>query len=88
MMALPDEIEEELGDNEAIVMEPRCDYDQCIIGVGHRFASGPLAVYSIPAVLAVLEGWGMSEEEADEYFRFNVLGAWLGDGTPVFVDLI
>jgi hypothetical protein len=24
--------------------------------------------------------------EAEEYFDFNIQGAWLGEGTPVFVD--
>jgi len=28
---------------------------------------------------------GMTEEEAIEYFEFNVTGAWVGEGTPAFV---
>ena len=28
---------------------------------------------------------GMHEDEAEEYFEFNVTGAWVGHGTPVFV---
>ena len=28
---------------------------------------------------------GMSEDEAEEYFEFNVTGAWVGHGTPIFV---
>jgi hypothetical protein len=31
---------------------------------------------------------GMHEEEAEEYFEFNVAGAWVGHGTPVFVRRI
>ena len=27
----------------------------------------------------------MSEDEAAEYFEFNVVGAWVGESTPVFV---
>jgi hypothetical protein len=27
----------------------------------------------------------MSEDEAEEYFEFNVTGAWVGHGTPIFV---
>ena len=30
---------------------------------------------------------GMSEEEAYEYYNFNMLGAWVGDGTPAFICL-
>jgi len=29
----------------------------------------------------------MSDEEAEEYFNFNTLGAWMGEGTPLFVHL-
>ena len=28
---------------------------------------------------------GMSEEEACEFFTFNIEGAWVGPMTPVFV---
>lgn len=26
------------------------------------------------------------EDEAEEYFSFNVIGAWMGRRTPVFID--
>jgi hypothetical protein len=32
-----------------------------------------------------MRGWGMSEEEAEEFYEFNTIGAWMGDGTPIFV---
>ena len=34
---------EEYGE-ETLLMEPRADYDDCIIGVGSRFHDGPLAI--------------------------------------------
>ena len=68
-------------------MEPRADYDSCIVGIGFRFSHGPLAVYDIDRVLAVLEKNGISHEEAVEYFEFNVRGAWSGDGTPIYTYL-
>jgi hypothetical protein len=27
----------------------------------------------------------MTEEEAEEYFSFNTLGAWVGEHTPLFL---
>jgi hypothetical protein len=27
----------------------------------------------------------MSDEEAVEWFDFNIIGAWVGDGTPCFI---
>jgi hypothetical protein len=81
------EWEDSLEDSGAMLLEPREDYDSCVVGIGHRFHDGPLAVYSIPKVLQVLEGWGMTREEAEEFFEYNTIGAWAGDGTPLFVWL-
>jgi len=77
---------EELGAENACLLEPRSDYDSCLVGVGYRFKDGPLAVYDLSKVMAVLEA-DMTQEEAQEYFEFNTLGAWMGDGTPMFVEL-
>jgi hypothetical protein len=27
----------------------------------------------------------MDEEEAEEHFGYNVIGGWVGEGTPLFV---
>ena len=82
---MDESLEEVLAENEALLLEPRSDYDSCIIGIGYRFSTGPLAVYSIPLILQVMDGWGMTEEEAQEFFEYNTLGAWMGEGTPLFM---
>jgi hypothetical protein len=86
-MGLPDDVENVLGENEACLLEPRDEYDACVIGIGYRFSSGPLAVYSIPKVLQVMESWGMDDQEAQEFFEYNTIGSWMGDGTPMFIHL-
>jgi len=30
----------------------------------------------------------MSYEEADDFFEFNAVGSWMGEGTPCFATLI
>jgi len=30
----------------------------------------------------------MSGEEAIEYFEYNILGSWVGDNTPTFLEYI
>jgi hypothetical protein len=82
---LKEDEEELLAENQALLLEPRGKYDDCIVGIGARFSSGPLAVYDTQKVLAKLQADGMTEEEAEEYFNFNILGAWMGDGTPIFI---
>ena len=82
-----DEILEHLAEfgEEALLMEPRSDYDDCIIGVGARFHDGPLAIYSVERILAVLmRDDEVDEEGAMEWFEFNVIGGWMGSGTPIF----
>ena len=81
-----DEIEDILSEGEALLMEPRDQYDSCLVGVGYRFHDGPLAVYDMDRVLSVL-GEEMSEGDAQEWFEYNTLGAWVGEGTPIFVRL-
>ena len=80
------EIEDILSEGEALLMEPRDQYDSCLVGVGYRFHDGPLAVYDMDRVLSVL-GEEMSEGDAQEWFEYNTLGAWVGEGTPIFVRL-
>ena len=83
-----EDIEVTLAENDAMMMEPREEYDDCIVGIGYRFNHGPLAVYSISKVLKIMEDSGLSPEEAEEFFSFNTLGSWIGDGTPIFMDLL
>ena len=78
-----------LEDTECDVMrlEPASFYDQHISGVGYRFTYGPVLVYCLRGILkAHVEHDGMTPEEAREYFEYNTLGAWVGDGTPMFID--
>ena len=82
-----EDITEAFEDSEALLLEPRSQYDHCIVGIGYRFNAGPLAVYDIEKVLQVLEKDGMTEEEAIEWYDFNIIGGWVGDGTPIFINL-
>jgi len=44
-----------------------------------------LAVYDIDKVIDILmQENGLSREEAVEYFEYNIQGAWVGEGTPIF----
>lgn len=45
-----------------------------------------VAVYDYATCIDVLmKRDGMNEEDATDYFYFNVVGAYVGDYTPVFV---
>ena len=61
-------------------------YDDAIMGICHQFGKSPFVAYSLVKVIDRLMKDGMTEEEAMEYFEYNQLGAYVGDGTPVFVE--
>ena len=77
-------IYEMLGDDtKALTMD---GYDDCIAGVLERFGMEPIIVYDKQRVLERLMQDGATDEEAYEFFEYNQLGAWMGDGTPGFIS--
>jgi hypothetical protein len=62
-------------------------FEAALIGVSASQPGRPhLAIYDARACVRLLqERDGMTEDEAEEFLEFNVLGAWVGDMTPVFV---
>ena len=60
-------------------------FEEALIGFGTRFNS-PVTIYDFNKCIGVLvERDGMSEEDAQEYMEFNVLGAYVGEETPIFL---
>jgi len=62
-------------------------FDDALIGIASRPGLGPVALYDVEACRAVLINEGQTEADAEEYPCFNVLGSWVGEGTPLFADL-
>lgn len=62
-------------------------YDDCIAGIVERFGAPPIVCYDKSKVLARLVRDGMSEDEAEEFWSFNQIGAWVGDSTPCFITM-
>lgn len=64
-----------------------CDgFDDAIIGMAERINLGPVVAYDIDKMLDIMvERDGMTYEEAIEYFDYNIIGAWMGEFTPVFI---
>lgn len=70
--------------NGLLVMD---DFDDCIVGICHRFHDS-FVVYDEKKVIAkLMERDGMTEEEAREFHDFNQLGGWHGEHTPGFMEL-
>tara|TARA_R110002020_G_scaffold461858_1_gene681079 strand:- start:234 stop:506 length:273 start_codon:yes stop_codon:yes gene_type:complete len=61
-------------------------FDDCLIGLATRFGGLYVAAYDVNKMLAQMVGGGMTMDEAREFYEFNILGAWVGESTPVFVE--
>jgi hypothetical protein len=58
-------------------------FDEAIIGVSTDIR----LVYSVDKIIESLMK-DMSEDDAIDYFYFNIDGAYLGDKTPIYIHLI
>jgi len=56
-------------------------FDDAVIGIEEISMR---LIYSITKCLEILESQGMSDEDALEYFYFNVQGSYVGENTPIF----
>jgi len=67
-----------------------CDgFDDAIIGLAERINLGPVVAYNTEKMIDIMvERDGMTYEDAIEYFDYNILGAWMGEYTPVFIQTI
>ena len=61
-------------------------YDDCIVGVVERFGQEPILCYDKEKILCKLESQDMNRSEAEEFFYYNQMGAWMGDSTPCFLS--
>jgi hypothetical protein len=73
-----------LADDEEITLAD--GFEDAFLGVARQFGK-PFAIYDREKCIDILVNRdGMSHEEAEEYFQFNVEGAWVGESTPAFLE--
>lgn len=56
--------------------------DDAILGFIQRCGQPPVAVYDNDRLIAHFMAQGMTFEEAVEWIDYNIIGAWVGEGTP------
>jgi len=62
-------------------------YDDCIVGIGYRCGSKAVLVYDIDMVVEkIMKRDGCSYDDALDFFEYNIGGAYVGDGTPLFMN--
>ena len=61
-------------------------FEDAIIGMCMQFGQLPVVAYDYEKCVDVLkERDGMSPEEAGDYMEYNVIGAYMGVHSPVFL---
>lgn len=59
--------------------------DSAFLGIVERHDIKAVAVYSVRRIVEKLMSDGMTDEEAWEWFEFNIEGAYVGDRTPLYL---
>ena len=66
-------------------------FDDAFIGIGENSKGNPVAVYSVDKCLDILAEQFKDQEDAFgdavDYFEFNVKGSYVGEFTPMFVNM-
>jgi hypothetical protein len=78
------------------ILEEKCPealladgFENAILGISYRCGSNPVVSYDYWKCIAILEKeHNMTIDDAIEYFEFNVVGAYVGEGTPTFVETL
>ena len=77
-------LNEMLDGCDALLLEPPV-FDEAVIGICERAGGLRVVAYDRSRVVDILAR-DMEREDAEEWFEFNTIGAWMGEGTPVFID--
>lgn len=60
-------------------------FDDCIIGITEEFGNEPRILYSKDKIIKKLME-DMTEEEAYEYYDYNIIGGYFGERNPIFLS--
>jgi hypothetical protein len=59
-----------------------------IVGIVEEFGNGKRILYSKSKILSILQiRDGMTEQESEEFYDYNILGLYAGEQNAVFLDL-
>ena len=62
--------------------------EEAIIGIVEEFGNGRRILYSKSKILSILQiRDGMTEQESEEFYDYNILGLYAGKQNAVFLDL-
>ena len=85
-MSIREDLAEQYGEDLLFLDEDF--FDKAIVGVVHQF-NNTVVCYDKNMVIDLLSVENeMSEEDALDYFYYNTIGAYVGEKTPAFLELL
>ena len=83
-------IEEQAVDNPDMVrLEPRENFDQCIVGVVTRINLNVLCYDTMEILWMLQKEMGMTADGAEEHYSYNIAGGnFMGENSPVFLNAV
>ena len=85
MKNIQENLENSLHDDEKVLLAD--GFEDAFVGIGRQFGK-PISVYDRYKCIQILMKDGMEEEEAEEYFEYNVEGSYVGENTPIFLETL
>lgn len=72
----------EINEIEVIFID---NFDDAIVGLIKSYGEEYKVLYDTDKVISILSE-SMDEEQAVEFFEFNIIGAYMGKNTPAFTE--
>lgn len=85
MMSIKESIIEKYGEDSSLLFAD--GFDDAIIGIASRCGMEDVVAYSVQKIIDILINRDdMNMDEAWEHYHFNIVGAYVGEMTPIFID--
>ena len=66
------------------------EFEDAIIGIANSFGASPVVAYDYEKMIEILVRQFEEEDDpwisAIEWFEFNIIGAYMGEGTPIYIE--
>jgi hypothetical protein len=84
------EILDDYGSDREFLFLSEPEFDEAIIGVAHRIGQEDVIAYDYDKVCEVVAKLIGDDDimTVMEYVDYNVMGAYVGEKTPIFVDVV
>jgi hypothetical protein len=63
-------------------------FDDAVIGLGERCGLSVVAYSKDKIIHILMKRDKMTDEEALEYYEYNILNSYVGENTPITIELI